>query len=230
MRGIRKAFRATVALAGVDFAVAEGEICGLIGQNGAGKSTLMSILAGALAPDSGEMTIDGRPYLPRNPIEARRAGVAMIYQELSLAPHLSVMENILLGAEPMRYGLIDRPRMRDAARRALAELGHDDILPDATVGHLSVAAQQLVGDRARDCRGLSRARPRRTDEQPRSRGCTAVVRSVESTEIPGSRHRLHFPLHRRGQGGGRSLRRPPRWQERGRRGHGGRDARSRSWS
>ncbi len=144
MRGIRKAFRATVALAGVDFAVAEGEICGLIGQNGAGKSTLMSILAGALAPDSGEMTIDGRPYLPRNPIEARRAGVAMIYQELSLAPHLSVMENILLGAEPMRYGLIDRPRMRDAARRALAELGHDDILPDATVGHLSVAAQQLV--------------------------------------------------------------------------------------
>jgi len=144
MRGIRKAFRATVALAGVDLAVAEGEICGLIGQNGAGKSTLMSILAGALAPDSGEMTIDGRPYLPRNPIEARRAGVAMIYQELSLAPHLSVMENILLGAEPMRYGLIDRPRMRDAARRALAELGHDDILPDATVGHLSVAAQQLV--------------------------------------------------------------------------------------
>jgi ribose transport system ATP-binding protein len=144
MRGIRKAFGATVALAGVDLAVAGGEICGLIGQNGAGKSTLMSILAGALAPDAGQMTIDGAPYAPPSPVEARRAGVAMIYQELSLAPHLSVMENILLGAEPMRYGLIDRGRMRELTTRALAELGHHDILPDARVADLSVAAQQLV--------------------------------------------------------------------------------------
>ena len=144
MRGIRKAFRATTALAGVDLAVAGGEICGLIGQNGAGKSTLMGILAGALSPDAGEMAIDGRPYAPRSPIEARRAGVAMIYQELSLAPHLSVMENILLGAEPMRFGLVDRSRMREIAARTLAELGHDDISPDAIVGSLSVAAQQLV--------------------------------------------------------------------------------------
>src|SRR6185369_4752065 len=126
MRGIRKAFGATVALDGVELSVASGEICGLVGQNGAGKSTLMGILAGALAPDAGEMAIDGRPYAPRSPIEARRAGVAMIYQELSLAPHLPVMENILLGAEPMRFGLVDRSRMREIATRALAELGHDD--------------------------------------------------------------------------------------------------------
>jgi ribose transport system ATP-binding protein len=144
MRGIRKAFGATVALHGVDLAVSPGEICGLIGQNGAGKSTLMSVLAGALAPDGGEMWIDGQPYAPASPVEGRRAGVAMIYQELSLAPHLSVMENILLGAEPMRYGLLDRPRMRDLARRALADLGHDDISPAAPVATLSVAAQQLV--------------------------------------------------------------------------------------
>ena len=144
MRGIRKRFGATVALGGVDLSVAGGEICGLIGQNGAGKSTLMSILAGAQTPDAGEMSIDGAPYAPRNPIEARHAGVAMIYQELSLAPHLTVMENILLGAEPMRFGLIDRSRMRDTAARALAELGHDDILPDAKVATLSVASQQLV--------------------------------------------------------------------------------------
>ncbi len=144
MRGIRKAFGATIALAGVDLAVAGGEICGLLGQNGAGKSTLMSILAGAQAPDAGTMAIDGVPFAPRSPIEARRAGVAMIYQELSLAPHLTVMENILLGAEPMRFGLIDRARMRESAVKALAELGHDDILPDAKVGNLSVAAQQLV--------------------------------------------------------------------------------------
>ncbi len=144
MRGIRKAFGATIALDGVDLAVAPGEICGLIGQNGAGKSTLMSVLAGALAPDAGQMSIDAQPYAPGSPIEGRRAGVAMIYQELSLAPHLSVMENILLGAEPTRFGLLDRLRMRELATRALAELGHDDIPPDATVSSLSVAAQQLV--------------------------------------------------------------------------------------
>ena len=144
MRGIRKAFGATVALDGVDLSVASGEICGLVGQNGAGKSTLMAILSGALQPDAGTMTIDGRPYAPRSPIEARRAGVAMIYQELSLAPHLSVMENILLGAEPMRFGLVDRGRMREIARDALRQLGHEDISPDAPVSSLSVAAQQLV--------------------------------------------------------------------------------------
>lgn len=144
MRGIRRAFGATTALAGVSLAVAPGEIRALIGQNGAGKSTLMSVLAGALQPDAGEMWIDGVRYAPQNPHEARRAGVAMIYQALSLAPHLSVMENILMGAEPLRFGLLDRARMRDIARKALSELGHDDISPDAVVGSLSVAAQQLV--------------------------------------------------------------------------------------
>ena len=144
MRGIRKAFGATVALDGVDLSVSSGEICGLIGQNGAGKSTLMSVLSGAQRPDAGEMSLDGRPFAPASPQDARRAGVAMIYQELSLAPHLSVMENILMGAEPMRFGLIDWPRMRDMASRALAQLGHHDIPPDAPVGSLSVAAQQLV--------------------------------------------------------------------------------------
>ena len=144
MHGIRKAFGATVALDGVELSVASGEICGLVGQNGAGKSTLMAILAGALAPDAGSMRIDGRAYAPRNPIEARRAGVAMIYQELSLAPHLSVMENVLLGAEPMRFGLVDRTRMRAMTRAALAQLGHEDIPADVPVGSLSVAQQQLV--------------------------------------------------------------------------------------
>src|SRR5678816_3023616 len=143
MQGIRKAFGATVALDGVELSVASGEICGLVGQNGAGKSTLMAILAGALAPDAGSMTIDGQPYAPRSPIEARRAGVAMIYQELSLAPHLTVMENILLGAEPMRYGLVDRARMREMASAALKQLGRDVLVPDVAVGSLSVAAQQL---------------------------------------------------------------------------------------
>ena len=148
MHGVRKAFGATQALDGVDLEVASGEICGLVGQNGAGKSTLMAILAGALQPDAGEMAIDGRPYAPRTPIEARRAGVAMIYQELSLAPDLTVMENVLLGAEPTRKGswsqLVDWPAMRARASAALAQLGHEDIPPDAIAGELSVAQQQLV--------------------------------------------------------------------------------------
>src|SRR5918999_5958764 len=101
-RGIRKVFGGTVAVDDVSLRVAAGEVCALVGQNGAGKSTLMSILAGALQPDAGVMTLDGTPYRPRNPLEARRAGVAMIYQELSLAPHLTVMENVVLGMEPTR--------------------------------------------------------------------------------------------------------------------------------
>lgn len=110
MRGVSKSFAATVALDGVDLSVAPGEVVALVGQNGAGKSTLMAILAGALAPDAGVMTLDGRPYAPRDPLEARKAGVAMIYQELSVAPHLSVMENVVLGTEPLRAGFVQRGR------------------------------------------------------------------------------------------------------------------------
>jgi ribose transport system ATP-binding protein len=144
MRGVRKAFGATVALDGVDFAVHSGEVCALVGQNGAGKSTLMGILAGALKPDAGVMRVEGAPYAPRHPLDARKAGVAMIHQELSLAPHLTVMENIVLGVEPTRRGVIQRDRMRETAAAALTELGHPDISPDTVVGDLSPAGQQLV--------------------------------------------------------------------------------------
>jgi ribose transport system ATP-binding protein len=144
MHGVRKTFGATVALDAVDLSVRAGEVCALVGQNGAGKSTLMAILAGALAPDAGAIRLDGAVYAPRDPLDARRAGVAMIYQELSLAPHLSVMENILLGAEPARRGIVQRDRMRQIAATALRELGHADIPPDALAGDLQPAAQQLV--------------------------------------------------------------------------------------
>jgi ribose transport system ATP-binding protein len=144
MHGISKAFGATAALDDVSFAVGAGEVCALVGQNGAGKSTLMAILAGALAPDRGTMRLGADAYAPRDPLAARQAGVAMIYQDLSLAPHLSVMENIVLGVEPVRRGIVQRVRMRDTAQSALAELGHSDISPDAIVGDLQPAAQQLV--------------------------------------------------------------------------------------
>jgi ribose transport system ATP-binding protein len=144
MRGVGKRFGATIALDGADLAVHPGEVCALVGQNGAGKSTLMAILAGAIAADEGAMRIDGVPYAPREPFESRRAGVAMIHQELSLAPHLSVMENIVLGIEPVRHGFVQRRRMRDIALEAMHQLGHDDIRPDAQVATLQPAAQQLV--------------------------------------------------------------------------------------
>jgi ribose transport system ATP-binding protein len=144
MRGIHKRFGATVALAGVDLAVATGAVCGLVGENGAGKSTLMAILSGAIAPDEGTMSLEGHPYAPVSPMAARRAGVAMIYQELSLAPDLSVADNILLGMEPGRFGVVDRARMRRAAADALSTLGHSDIHPERLVGDLPVAQQQLV--------------------------------------------------------------------------------------
>jgi ribose transport system ATP-binding protein len=144
MRGIRKTFGATPAVNGVDLSVQPGEVCAIVGQNGAGKSTLMAILSGALQADAGTMTLDGEPYRPADPLHARRAGVAMIYQELSLAPHLSVAENIMLGVEPARLGLIRRREMRQTAVDVLARLGHSDIQVDAAVGTLSPAAQQLV--------------------------------------------------------------------------------------
>jgi ribose transport system ATP-binding protein len=144
MVDIHKRFGATVALAGVDLEVSAGEVLALVGENGAGKSTLMKVLSGAHPPDRGEMFLDGLPYRPGGPLDARRAGVAMIYQELSLARHLSVMENIVLGMEPTRGPLLDRRRVRRIAEEALATLGRPDIPPDAPVAELSVARQQLV--------------------------------------------------------------------------------------
>jgi ribose transport system ATP-binding protein len=144
MIGVRKRFGATVALDGVDFAVEPGSVHALVGENGAGKSTLMKCLAGAHAADEGSLRLDGSRYAPRNPMDARRAGVAMIYQELSLCPHLSVEENILLGMEPARAGLLRRGSIRARARGALHALGHDEIDPKARVSTLSVARQQLV--------------------------------------------------------------------------------------
>src|SRR6185295_12944176 len=117
MHGVTKRFGATVALAGVDLTVRAGEIHALIGENGAGKSTLMKVLSGAIAPDAGALQLDGRPYAPRAPLDGRRAGVAMIYQELALAPHLSVSDNVLLGEEPTLGPFIRRAEQR---RRAAA--------------------------------------------------------------------------------------------------------------
>jgi ribose transport system ATP-binding protein len=144
MRDVTKRFGATRALDGVSLTVESGEVRALIGENGAGKSTLMKILSGAHPPDSGSMTLANLPYAPRGPRDARQRGVAMIYQELALAPSLSVEANIMLGQERVFAGLIRRREHRKVVAEALALLEHPDIRPDTRVGDLGVGAQQLV--------------------------------------------------------------------------------------
>lgn len=142
--GIRKAFGATQALRGVSLSLGAGEAHALIGENGAGKSTLLKILGGVHRADSGSISLDGSDFRPADPIAAQRAGVAMIHQELNLAPHLSVAENITLGEEPSRWGWVDRARQRALAAGALRHLGAGDIPLDAISGELPIAQQQLV--------------------------------------------------------------------------------------
>jgi ribose transport system ATP-binding protein len=144
MEGVHKRFGATLALDGVSLEVTSGQVHALIGENGAGKSTLMKVLSGAVRPDQGRLWLDGVPYAPRTPADGRKAGVAMIYQELSLAPHLNVMENILLGCEPVRGPFLDRHQLCRRAVQALEKVGRPDIEPDTVVGRLSPAEQQLV--------------------------------------------------------------------------------------
>jgi ribose transport system ATP-binding protein len=144
MEGICKRFGATQALRGVSLALWPGQALALIGENGAGKSTLMKVLSGAHAPDAGAMELDGQRYAPRGPHAARLAGVAMIYQELNLAPHLSVEENVMLGQEHARFGVLDRRAQRRQVRSALERLGHTDIPLEMPAGRLPVGAQQIV--------------------------------------------------------------------------------------
>ena len=144
LAGIAKSFGATQALRGVSLEVVPGTVHALIGENGAGKSTLMKILSGAHAADAGTMELGGQPYQPQNPHDARLKGVAMIYQELNLALHLSARENILLGAEPAKFGWLDRRQSRDRAREALAQLGHESLDLERQAGSFSIAEQQVI--------------------------------------------------------------------------------------
>ena len=144
MRGISKTFPGVKALNSVQLKAWGGEVLALMGENGAGKSTLMKILSGAYQADpGGELLIDGKPVAITDPIAAKRQGIAIIYQELALAPNLTVAENIYLGTEPSRGGRIDRRAMREGCRPVLERLGAP-FGPDTPVGGLSIAEQQLV--------------------------------------------------------------------------------------
>lgn len=144
MAGISKRFGPTHALRDVSLEVPAGHTLALIGENGAGKSTLLKVLSGAHRADSGRMTMGGQPYQPYGPSDARAAGVAMIYQELNLAPDLSVEDNLLLGQPGTGGGLLLRGRQRERVREALDTVGLTDLDPRATAGAQSVATQQLL--------------------------------------------------------------------------------------
>lgn len=129
-RALRKQYGQVVALDGCDFDVRAGEILAVIGDNGAGKSSLIKALSGAVVPDSGEMLLDGVPVHFASPADARSAGIETVYQDLALAPAMSIAENLFLGRELRRAGVLgsvlrwlDRPRMQQEAAEALTALG-----------------------------------------------------------------------------------------------------------
>jgi ABC-type sugar transport system ATPase subunit len=142
-QNITKHFPGVLALNGVSFDIRQGSCHALIGENGAGKSTLGKILAGIYTPDDGGILLDGHPIRATTPLAARKLGIAMVHQELSFCPHLSVAENLALGDMPSRAGLVNRPAMRERARTLLAEIGAD-IDVSAPIGSLSIAREQMV--------------------------------------------------------------------------------------
>ena len=150
-RGLVKAYGHVVALDGADFELRDGEILAVVGDNGAGKSTLIKALSGALAPDEGEIRLDGRPVHFRGPMDARQQGIETVYQDLAVAPAMSVSENLFLGREPRRAGvagrvlrMIDRPRMRRESAEHLAALGITIGAPTLAVEALSGGQRQAV--------------------------------------------------------------------------------------
>lgn len=144
IKGVRKRFGGVHALRGVDLEADMGEVHALLGENGAGKSTLMKIVAGAHAPDEGELWIDGTPFAPSSPREARDRGVAMIYQELNLCPHLSVLENVTLGRERARFGVKRLGAARSRLNQVLGDLDVKSFSGDSIVSELGPGDRQLV--------------------------------------------------------------------------------------
>lgn len=144
MRGISKAFPGVQALDGVDFDLHPGEVHVLVGENGAGKSTLMKVLSGAYDRDAGDIIIDGAPHQQWRPAVSRAQGVAMVYQEFTLVPYRSVAENIFLGRERLRGGLIlDKASMHEAARQQMEAIGIQ-LDTHLLIVELGVAQQQMI--------------------------------------------------------------------------------------
>src|SRR5579863_4964050 len=144
LEGVSKRYGGVRALEKADLIVEAGRVHAILGENGAGKSTLIKIIAGVVEPDEGSMHLEGREVRFARPAEANAAGIACIFQELSLIPDLSVADNIVIANPPERYGLIDRRRQREIAEEALARAGAEDIPPLAPVKDLALSRRQIV--------------------------------------------------------------------------------------
>jgi ribose transport system ATP-binding protein len=144
MSGISKHFGGVRALEDVHFEAQRGSIHALLGENGAGKSTLIKVLAGVVQPDSGTIELEGQSVEFANPTEANDAGIACIFQELSLLPDLTVADNIGITRPPRRFGLIDSRAQRRMAEQALARVGGESIHPSTTIRELPLSRRQMV--------------------------------------------------------------------------------------
>ena len=144
MQGVSKRYGGVHALQQANLSVEAGRIHAVLGENGAGKSTLIKIMAGVVAPDQGDMLLNGRPVAFASPAAANAAGIVCVFQELSLIPDLTVADNIAISDPPRRFGLIDRKAQRRLAEQALARAGAEDIHPLALVKDLSLSRRQMV--------------------------------------------------------------------------------------
>lgn len=144
MEGVSKSYGGVRALEKAGLTVEAGRVHAILGENGAGKSTLIKIMAGVVKPDEGTLKFEGRAVTFPSPAAANQVGIACIFQELSLVPHLSVADNISISDPPMRFGMIDRKRQRAIAEEALARAGAEDVHPLAPVKDLPLSRRQMV--------------------------------------------------------------------------------------
>ena len=145
LKNITKRFPGVIAMKNMSIQIRPGEIHGLIGENGAGKSTLIKVLTGVYIPEEGEIYVSGEKKSFRNPVQARSAGIACVYQELNIVPQLPVVDNIFIGrAMKKPNGLLDYRAMHEQARDALASLGHEEIDTHTQCGKLGIGLQQMV--------------------------------------------------------------------------------------
>ena len=143
MKGITKTFPGVKALSNVDFKLCEGDIHALMGENGAGKSTLIKVLTGIYPFDAGEIIMDGKPMVNKSPQDAQNNGISTVYQEVNLCPNLTVAENLFIGREPRKLGMINWKEMNVRSRKLLQSLDID-VAPTTLLDECSIAIQQMI--------------------------------------------------------------------------------------
>lgn len=144
LKDVWKQFGGTIALKGVNLEAQNGTIHAIVGQNGSGKSTLMKILAGVYTPDKGEILLDNQKLVFSNPRDAEQHSIGIVYQELSLFPHLSGYTNIMIAHEPLKGAIIDRDEVHKACQAIMADLGYANLNLNQQIKHLRMAEQQLI--------------------------------------------------------------------------------------